>query len=293
MPVITLASPRSATGKSTAALLLALGLRRHGGIAVIDAGAGATLARCSRIRSLAGVHVVDRVCDADAIKGAVDSAAARAAYVVVELDGMTSPGTKAVLALSDMVLIPTRERFDDVAAMPGAIRAIQHAGEAARRYIPHAALLSRRQRRQDGRAFRQIAEKLEAMDGVRLLDVVLDECVSLASVLAADDDDGGLESDHRALGAEVMEIAEALALEVRGLAKEPGLVSAGSLRNDAAAPAAVDRDETTVQFSIRGPRWVADAFRGLCKEDRRTHADMLRLLMEAYEREEPGPRSVG
>lgn len=42
-------------------------------------------------------------------------------------------------------------------------------------------------------------------------------------------------------------------------------------------------DDPVVQFSVRGPKSVADRFRKLCADDRRTHADMLRILMDAFE----------
>ena len=41
---------------------------------------------------------------------------------------------------------------------------------------------------------------------------------------------------------------------------------------------------TRFQFSIRGPRRIADEFKALCKGEQRTYADMLRVLMDPYER---------
>lgn len=37
------------------------------------------------------------------------------------------------------------------------------------------------------------------------------------------------------------------------------------------------------QISIKAPLDVIDRFRKLCKDDRRTYADMLSILMDAYE----------
>ena len=38
------------------------------------------------------------------------------------------------------------------------------------------------------------------------------------------------------------------------------------------------------QISIKAPLETIARFRRLCRDDRRTYADMLRILMEAYER---------
>ena len=35
-------------------------------------------------------------------------------------------------------------------------------------------------------------------------------------------------------------------------------------------------------FTIRAPKETIDEFRALCKDDRRTYADMLRILMDAF-----------
>ena len=47
----------------------------------------------------------------------------------------------------------------------------------------------------------------------------------------------------------------------------------------------------TVQMSIRMPTETYDRFRALCKKERRTNGDMLRILMEGHlERETDAPR---
>lgn len=37
------------------------------------------------------------------------------------------------------------------------------------------------------------------------------------------------------------------------------------------------------QISIKAPLDVLDRFKGICKDDRRTYADMLNILMDRYE----------
>lgn len=37
------------------------------------------------------------------------------------------------------------------------------------------------------------------------------------------------------------------------------------------------------QMSIKAPLDIIDRFKGICKDDRRTYADMLRIMMDLYE----------
>ena len=39
------------------------------------------------------------------------------------------------------------------------------------------------------------------------------------------------------------------------------------------------------QISIKAPLGTLDRFKRICKDDRRTYADMLRILMDRYEEE--------
>lgn len=41
------------------------------------------------------------------------------------------------------------------------------------------------------------------------------------------------------------------------------------------------------QISIKAPLVVIQRFRRLCKDDRRTYADMLSILMDGHERQQP------
>ena len=38
------------------------------------------------------------------------------------------------------------------------------------------------------------------------------------------------------------------------------------------------------QISVKAPMQTIDRFKKLCKDDRRTYADMLRILMDAFEK---------
>jgi hypothetical protein len=42
------------------------------------------------------------------------------------------------------------------------------------------------------------------------------------------------------------------------------------------------------QFTIRGPLSEIERFRTICKDDRRTYADMLRILMDTHEKNGAG-----
>jgi len=281
MAIITITSPRRGAGKSTTAALLACALAHEGPVVLVDAGADGTLAAWSRVAPpIAGLEVI-RCAGKDAVVDDIQNAANSARHVVIDLDGMMVPSSGAVLAASDLVLVPTRERFDDVAAAPGAAKAIEQASAAAGREIPCALVISRRRQLSDGHAARQIATKLHGMEGVRLLDAVLDEREVFANMLSTCSDPRALLDREREIDAEAMEAVDALMREVLSLLE--GVVPRKAAPTPATSrPTLPQRDETVVQFSVRGPKWIADQFRALCKADRRTHSDMLRVLMEAY-----------
>lgn len=277
MPVIAIASPRSGTGKSTLALLLADELARIGTVALLDAGARGEVAAWAKQAPGPDGFMFLRSAGASVIAAEIRRGTARARFVVVDLDGMASPAAREVMPLSDLVLIPTRERFDDVASLPGALSTLRQARAAAGRDIAHGVVLSRRRQPLGGPGARQIVAKLEAMEGLHLLRAALDERPHIASLLS----NGGvlrtLASDDDPDGLAAIESVEAVAGEMLALL--------GVKRAQGVQPSDAARHALAVtQFSIRGPRWIADEFRALCNSERRTHADMLRILLETYQR---------
>lgn len=47
-----------------------------------------------------------------------------------------------------------------------------------------------------------------------------------------------------------------------------------------------------VQLNLRAPRQVAHEFKQLCKRERRTYGDMLRVMMECFDRERDRTRVI-
>mgnify|MGYP003630745723 CR=1 FL=1 len=118
------------------------------------------------------------------------------------------------------------------------------------------------------------------MEGGRLLDAMLDEREVLANKLSTGADPCALLDRDGEVDAEAMAAVDALMREVFSL--RGGVVSGKAAPTPATSrPTLPQRDETAVRFAVRGPKWVADDFRAHCKVDRRTYADMLRILMEA------------
>ena len=120
--------------------------------------------RPGRIADPFEVCTIPVITSTNSRQGTGKPTAERARVIIVGLDGMTS--ATAVRSESVLVIMSTRERLNDLTGMPGAIAAIRRAGEAAGHEIGHAAFLSRCRRLSDGHAARQLAAKLETIEGV-------------------------------------------------------------------------------------------------------------------------------
>ncbi len=108
------------------------------------------------------------------------------------------------------------------------------------------------------------------MEGAHLLAAPLDEPEVFADMLSSGADPCALLDRDGEADAEAMEAVGALMREVLSL------LAGGAPRQAAPTHATSrtthpQRDETVVQFSVRGPKWIADQFRALCTGRRSSH----------------------
>lgn len=74
----------------------------------------------------------------------------------------------------------------------------------------------------------------------------------------------------------------------RGGAGQGGAAPAQARRAvDAASHFPSREAPADAQLNLKGPREVLDRFRAMCKADRRSYYDMLRILMDAWEDRRP------
>ena len=143
MATIVFASPKGGTGKSTSAVLLATELAGSGAsVTVIDADPNRPLARWGKLPGKpAGLTVIDDVSERTIVR-VIDQEAARAAFVIVDLEGTASRMVTYAMSRADLVIIPTRGSVLDAVEAVSAIREVRQQEEAFRITIPAAILFT-------------------------------------------------------------------------------------------------------------------------------------------------------
>ena len=158
MPVIVFASSKGGAGKTTACVVLACELARQGGessgaagrgtaggveVALVDAdpnrhaAAWAALPGCpENIRVTADI-------DRDGIIDAIEAAQDRAAFVLVDLEGVADSVLIGAVSRADLVIIPCQASQNDAGEAARTIGAVRQAGRIARREIAFAVLFTR------------------------------------------------------------------------------------------------------------------------------------------------------
>ena len=109
MPTIAFATPKGGAGKSTSAVLLATELAQRGAaVTVIDADPNRPVSQwAKRPGCPEAVTVIDRVSE-DSIIETIEDAAAKTAFVVVDLEGTASMTVAYAISRSDLVVIPAQ-----------------------------------------------------------------------------------------------------------------------------------------------------------------------------------------
>jgi chromosome partitioning protein len=144
MPTIVFASPKGGAGKSTSAVVLASELAQKGAaVTVIDADPNRPVSQwAKRPGCPPNLEVLGDISEATVID-AIEEAAARTAFVVVDLEGTASMTVAYAISRADLVIIPTQGSQLDAAEAAKAIRLIRQQEKAFVRRIPYAVLFTR------------------------------------------------------------------------------------------------------------------------------------------------------
>jgi chromosome partitioning protein len=107
MPVIAFSSPKGGCGKTTGAVILATVLAERGtSVAVIDADPNRNVVDWAQLPGRpAGLTVTGDVSE-ETIVDAIEAAAGRAAFVIIDLEGAANLLVSYAIALADFVVIP-------------------------------------------------------------------------------------------------------------------------------------------------------------------------------------------
>ena len=144
MPTIVFASPKGGAGKSTSAVVLATELARHGAeVVIIDADPNRPVTAWARRPGRPDTLTVLSDVSEASIIDAIEEAATRVPFVVVDLEGTASMTVAYAISRADLVLVPTQGSQLDAAEAVKAIRLIRQQERAFGRRIAYAVLLTR------------------------------------------------------------------------------------------------------------------------------------------------------
>lgn len=191
MPVISFANPKGGAGKTTSALLLAGELAAKGArVAIIDADPERWISQWAKLPGKpATIDIIADVSE-DTIVDHIESAAKKAQFVIVDLEGTASLMVANAIGMSDLVLIPTQGASMDAKGAAKTIKLIRNQERMARRTIAHSILLTRTSAAVASRALRNVRDQLDKA-GIDVLTTSIVERAAYRDIF----DYGGLLSD--------------------------------------------------------------------------------------------------
>jgi chromosome partitioning protein len=214
MPVIALASPKGGVGKSTAAVILATQLAESGAsVTIIDADPNKPVSRwAARPGKPTNLTLVDHVTEQTIIR-AIDDAARKTAFVVVDLEGTASMMVVYAISRADLVIIPTSASLLDAVEAVSAVQLVQRQEEAFRIKIPSAVLFTKTSAAIRTRTLTSIEDEL-TQNEVPIFNVRLHEREAFRSIFAFGGTLSNLDSKNVRNIPAAVENAQAFAAEV-------------------------------------------------------------------------------
>ena len=143
MPTISFIQPKGGAGKSTSALILAAELAKGAKVIVIDADPNAPIAKWSKRGGGTTNLEVVQADKEDSIFDLVDEAQKKAAFVIVDTEGVADLQAAYTISVSDFVIILSQGSALDQDNAARAIKLIKDQERQTRRRIPHAVLFTR------------------------------------------------------------------------------------------------------------------------------------------------------
>lgn len=144
MSVISLSSPKGGAGKTTAAVILASELAERGAtVTIIDADPNKNVVDWSKLEAVPPTLSVVGEVSEETIVDAIEEAAAKSAFVIVDLEGTASLMASYAISLSDFVIIPVQGSQLDAKQAARQIKLIKAQERIAGRAIPFAVLFTR------------------------------------------------------------------------------------------------------------------------------------------------------
>jgi chromosome partitioning protein len=144
MPTIVIASSKGGSGKSTSAALLATTLAEHGAsVTAIDADINQPLSNWAKHAGMTKMLTVISDVNESTIIDTIEEAAAKTAFVIVDLEGTASLTVGFAISRADLVIIPTQGSPLDAAETAKTVRLVKAQEKSLRMKIPMAILFTR------------------------------------------------------------------------------------------------------------------------------------------------------
>jgi len=161
MPTISFANPKGGAGKTTAALLLATQLAERGSaVTIIDGDPERWITQWGERPGKPGnIAIVSQVTE-ESILDAIDNAAARTPFVIVDLEGTANTLVGFAVSLSDLVIVPIQGSAMDAKGGAKTVELVKRQQRVTGRPIPYAVLLTRTSAAVTSRAMRNVQEQL-------------------------------------------------------------------------------------------------------------------------------------
>ncbi|UXN05062.1 MULTISPECIES: ParA family protein [unclassified Bartonella] len=161
MPTISFANPKGGAGKTTSALLLASELASRGAkVTIIDADPERWISQWGKLDGKPDNITIIADVSEDSIVDAIEEAAEKAQFVIVDLEGTASLMVANAIGMSDLVIIPAQGASMDARGAAKTIKLIRNQERLARRPIPHSILFTRTSAAVISRSFKNVRDQL-------------------------------------------------------------------------------------------------------------------------------------
>lgn len=157
MPVIAFANSKGGSGKTTSALLLACSLAENKPTTIIDADPRHPVTHWSTMPGKPDSLTVVTNDSEKTILTEIEEAAARDAFVIIDLEGTASRLMSYAISQADLVIIPLKEQQQDALAALDVIQEIHRDMKALRRPIPYSVLFTQSKAAVKSRTARHIS----------------------------------------------------------------------------------------------------------------------------------------
>jgi chromosome partitioning protein len=191
MPTISFASSKGGAGKSTSAVLLASELASRGAsVTIIDADPNQPVSRWSRKPGRPEKLTVISAVTEETLIDAIDDAARKATFVIVDLEGTASLMVAQAVSRADLVIIPTKGSELDAIEAIKVIKFIGRQEKAFDKRIPFAVLFTQTNPAVRPRTLKSLEQDMLAQ-GIPLFGTALHERDAFRAIFSF----GGILSD--------------------------------------------------------------------------------------------------